>query len=134
MLHTLIEEFRDSFLNYVTADSDDRRLMLDKVVVLSEAKIRMMEPHDFAALLTVSARVPSSADIKSIKQRYEAGVVVDQGVLPHLIEYPVSHHQLSSVFTDFDSTVDGRKFLQTVVICLHEANAMPRLRKRLWKP
>ncbi len=135
MCHALIEEFGQSFRNYVRPDGDDREIMLSGMLEVDHSRITLLEPHDFAALLTCTAHVdPKCLAAKKAEAAFAEEQVVDEGILPTSINHPAENAKLGTIIAELDRTEKGRKFLQTVVICLAAAHAIPGLRKRLWKP
>lgn len=131
----LIREFRQSFGNYARDGADDRKTMLDNVLRVDPEKLTMLEPHDFAAMLTCAVYVdPSRLATKTIMYAFDKGKVVDSGILPNTMTYPVKYGHLGSAIATLDTTEEGRKFLQAVVVCLAEAHMIPGLRMRLWNP
>jgi hypothetical protein len=128
----LFREFQESFQNYVRSGADDRQQMLDSVLKIPVTRVMLMQAHDLAALLTVTARVVSVP--ASIEQAHTTSTAVAPGTLPALIEYPTNHAVLKVFIASLDGMVDGRKYLQVVVLCLQKASTIPTIKRRMWKP
>jgi hypothetical protein len=148
----LREEFEMSFGAYVGEEKDDRRAMLARMLETpTEQVVKMVEPHDLAAMMTCAVNVDARGagsilimdEFEAWQKRrddaednYENPDTVE--LYADMVDAPFRCNKsvtgLDEFLTAAPAVEGGNKFLIQVFACLVWARKIPVIATNLWRP